>query len=418
MEPSEKIEKLIKETRLETRAQTDKRITDKAKEVFVETRQASGKYRPEPAVWRIIMKSPITKLAVAAAIIIAVVILSHLFNTPIDGTSIVWAKAIEQMGKLTSGMHRERMVARCEGKEIDFLKINGKKYFSDRFGIREDVINQEGFVMQKLYFLRQEGIKVTVVPSLKQYNIEELDTSVFDLLFGGGVKYMVEQLKEGEYKELGQREINGEIAEGFEVTEPGILQELIPVKVDTFVLRGWFDIETCLPVLAEVYATTNDKTVTIFTGGKEIEFEMTADEYQFNTEFEPGTFTPDIGEDYVLITDDADSYNEEKAIEGLRGYAEITGGKYPAQLNMVQVLLQVCGQAKTADEEEKIRKKVLGARNACLFYDRLIKEEKDVAYYGGNVTAEDADEVLMRWRVSDGEYRVIYGNLNAETVTE
>lgn len=417
MEPSEKIEKLIKETRLETSTQTDKRISDKAKEVFIETRQASEKNRPKPAVWRIIMKNPITKLAAAAAIIIAVIILSNLFNAPINGTSTVWAKAIEQMGKLTSGVHRERMVAKCEGKEIDILKINGKKYFSNRFGIREDMINQEGHVMQKMYFLRAEGVKVTVVPSLKQYNIEELDTSVFDLLFGGGLKYMIEQLKEGEYKELGQREINGKIAKGFEVTDPGILQEVIPVKVNTFVMRGWFDIETCLPVLAEVYATTNDKTVTVFTGGKEVEIEAIADEYQFNIDFEADTFTPDIGEDYVLVTDGADSYNEDKAIEGLKGFAEITGGGYPAQLNMVEVLFQLCGQAKTADEEEKIRKKILGARNACLFYDRLVKEEKDVAYYGDIVTSENADKVLMRWKISGDEYRVLFGDLTIKNIS-
>lgn len=65
-----------------------------------------------------------------------------------------------------------------------------------------------------------------------------------------------------------------------------------------------------------------------------------------------------------------------------------------------------------------IKLKLLGARNACLFYDRLIKEEKDVAYYGDTVTAEDVDEVLMRWKVSDGEYKVIYGNLSTGTVGE
>lgn len=416
MKSEKNIKQLINKLNITTNAGTDERIHKDLLEVMKKTKQAKAA-DIQPNVWRIIMKNPIIKLAAAAVIIITVVILSNLFNTPIDGTSIIWAKAIEQIGKLTSGMHRERMTARCEGKEIDFLKIDGKKYFSDRYGVREDVINQEGFVMQKLYFLRPEGVKVTVVPSLKQYNIEEIDTSVFDLLFSGGLKYIVEQLEEGEYTELGQREIDGRVAEGFEITEPGLLQEIIPLKVDTFILRGWFDVETCLPVLAEVYATTNDKSVTIFTGGKEIEFEMIADEYQFNIDFEADTFKPDIGEDYVLITDDADSYNEEKAIEGLKGFAEITGGKYPEELNMAEVLLKICGQATSADEEEKVRKKVLSARSACLFYDRLVKEEQEVAYYGDTVTADDADKVLMRWKTSDGEYRVVFGDLTIKNIS-
>jgi hypothetical protein len=33
------------------------------------------------------------------------------------------------------------------------------------------------------------------------------------------------------------------------------------------------------------------------------------------------------------------------------------------------------------------------------------------------VTPKDADKVLMRWKVSDTEYRVIFGDLHAETVS-
>jgi len=33
------------------------------------------------------------------------------------------------------------------------------------------------------------------------------------------------------------------------------------------------------------------------------------------------------------------------------------------------------------------------------------------------VTPKDADKVLLRWKVSDNEYRVIFGDLRAKTVT-
>jgi len=51
------------------------------------------------------------------------------------------------------------------------------------------------------------------------------------------------------------------------------------------------------------------------------------------------------------------------------------------------------------------------------FYGLLQWDKKDPAYYGKTVTPKDADKVLMRWKVSDNEYRVIYGDLHAETVT-
>ena len=49
------------------------------------------------------------------------------------------------------------------------------------------------------------------------------------------------------------------------------------------------------------------------------------------------------------------------------------------------------------------------------FYIGLAK--KDSAYYGKTVTHKDTDKVLIRWKVSNNEYRVIYGDLHAETVT-
>ena len=43
--------------------------------------------------------------------------------------------------------------------------------------------------------------------------------------------------------------------------------------------------------------------------------------------------------------------------------------------------------------------------------------DKDVAYYGDRVTAKDVDKVLMRWKISKDEYRIIYGDLTAENVS-
>ena len=59
---------------------------------------------------------------------------------------------------------------------------------------------------------------------------------------------------------------------------------------------------------------------------------------------------------------------------------------------------------------------MMSIQGAGMFYMQLVQENKAPAYYGDIITPEDADQVLMRWKVSDTEYRVIYGNLNAETV--
>jgi hypothetical protein len=71
--------------------------------------------------------------------------------------------------------------------------------------------------------------------------------------------------------------------------------------------------------------------------------------------------------------------------------------------------------------EEEISNKLVDflmpIRGLAWFYNGLEWNKKDSAYYGKTVTPKDADKVLMRWKVSDNEYRVIYGDLHAETVT-
>ena len=52
-----------------------------------------------------------------------------------------------------------------------------------------------------------------------------------------------------------------------------------------------------------------------------------------------------------------------------------------------------------------------------LFYTKLGRDGNDPMYYGKDVKTGDANTVLMRWKISDGTYRVIYGDLSAENVT-
>ena len=52
-----------------------------------------------------------------------------------------------------------------------------------------------------------------------------------------------------------------------------------------------------------------------------------------------------------------------------------------------------------------------------MFHVILAGQQKDPVYHGDVVTPDDADLPLMRWKVSHDEYRVIFGDLHAETVT-
>jgi thioredoxin-related protein len=71
----------------------------------------------------------------------------------------------------------------------------------------------------------------------------------------------------------------------------------------------------------------------------------------------------------------------------------------------------------TDKKEEKMRQIIVATKPTCLFFNRLVKEGKDVAYYGDTVLAGDVDAVLVRWKISDNEYRVVFGDLTTKDVS-
>ena len=50
------------------------------------------------------------------------------------------------------------------------------------------------------------------------------------------------------------------------------------------------------------------------------------------------------------------------------------------------------------------------------FYQKLVDEQREPEYFGATVEPGDSAAALLRWRLDDGRYRVIYGDLRAETV--
>jgi len=83
MRPTEKIKKLFVKSNVTVSSELDDKIINDAFQVLeksIKTKSAE----PEPNIWRIIMKSRITKIAAAAVIIIAVLIgISH-FSDSVD----------------------------------------------------------------------------------------------------------------------------------------------------------------------------------------------------------------------------------------------------------------------------------------------------------------------------------------------
>jgi len=99
MKPAEKIENLIKERRYKVSAETyDKALGSFLQAVDEHIKQKSAQTRPK--IWRKIVNSRITKLATAAMIIIAGILVIYQSNGSIDIATVSFAQITENMKKM------------------------------------------------------------------------------------------------------------------------------------------------------------------------------------------------------------------------------------------------------------------------------------------------------------------------------
>jgi hypothetical protein len=58
---------------------------------------------------------------------------------------------------------------------------------------------------------------------------------------------------------------------------------------------------------------------------------------------------------------------------------------------------------------------MLKATAVSAFYKKLANEEREPQYFGATVNPNDPDGILLKWKLDDGRYRVIYGDLRVAT---
>ena len=94
MQPADDIKRLIDESQIRSSSQVDRRILADALE-DLEKRRADRAASSPPGVWRIIMSNRMTKLAVAAGVILAAFLGLHLFTG--DGSGKLYANVVEML---------------------------------------------------------------------------------------------------------------------------------------------------------------------------------------------------------------------------------------------------------------------------------------------------------------------------------
>jgi len=375
-----------------------------------------------------IMKSPFAKLSMAAAVVVACLI--GLSAWP-SFESVALADVLARIEQVQAFLYEGKTTTHdpTRGHSVSETTV----LVSSEYGMRIDQSTIGPGIDERTetraYFLPRAGSAVIVNLTEKQYARLEMDTDTLETakVDNREPRKMIELLLAHDHEALGYSEIDGQRVQGFETMDPQFLKGM----ASAVCVRVWISVETKLPVRME--------TELEITGG----VRATAVEYgyRWDVPVDAGEFEPQIPADFT--THDMDgmtmpSWSEKGFIEALELVRKFTGG-YPEnldadtlrQLPMELAKIMQDGDSPAAVEwREQIRS--AGSREAAIRYgqDRMMKlssltifpailarQGSDPVYRGDVVTPDDIELPLMRWKVSDMEYRVIFGDLKGATVT-
>lgn len=419
MNPEERIKKWISKSDITTDVKTEKKILGDALEQLKQKQSAGTR----SYIWRTIMRNRMIKLTAAAAIIIVVLVGLPFLSESDSG--VVLADVLAKVGQAQAFMYKMNVMG-------NIITVTT----STKYGIKTETDttdpNTGERIIQQTFILPNEKLMTMILPEQKKYMQMEYDDDFFAKVEkeNNDPRVMIKQIMNSQYTELGRSVINGTEVVGFQTNDSSVVENL----TEDANLILWVDIDTWLPVRTDIEFTTNDQ-VTV---------SLTVDDYRWDIPVVASDFKPIIPENFTALTNDVvkmPSFNEEAAIEGLKLIAEISG-QYPKKLNLMDLIqyffeLRDKGISKneglldkglTLQEEmaspttkaEHIQKAmdIFGTfQSLGMFYAMLVQEKKDPMYYGKSVSPDNPEAVLWRWKVSDEQYHVIFGDLSTLNVT-
>ncbi|MDD5326283.1 MAG: zf-HC2 domain-containing protein [Phycisphaerae bacterium] len=201
-------------------------------------------------------------------------------------------------------------------------------------------------------------------------------------------------------QELGEKEIDGQKARGFLVKNYPNIE-----------LTIWADSRTALPIRIEMEMGQSSYIL------KNIEFDVPVDESLVSME-PPSDYTL-AGMEYNMT-----NFSEQDFVESLRIWAEVLrDGSFPEILSVEECLKatpQLGEKLKQSNipQEEGTRLGMTFGRGLFMFFQQLTISGADWHYAGAGVKLGDAEKAIFWYQPKDSQtYRVIYGDLHIEDAT-
>jgi len=349
-------------------------------------------------------RSGYVKVAAAAAVILAIIVGANLIDRP-GGSNMVWADMMQQVEDAEDFICRIYQTNTADPRG----PIEMVEYRSQKYGMRADIYRDD-ILAAAIYMQPKSSILYTIVYRDRTYALSELpEEARKEMMENGGARGLVQYFRSFEFKELGRKEFDGVMTSGIEVVNPTPFQAVM----DSTTIRLWVDVETNWPARIEFDAVAK---------GGDVRVNRIMDDFHWNPTLSKEDFEFEIPDDYQLLGRmEAPKGDQKHAIESLRMYAEITSGRYPSVLSYATAMYEAEDDfersKRSGTDSQDLLSSYTRILDACHFYAELEKQEQDPAWYGEDVNGRDFDKVLMRWRLEDGRYRVIYGDLRTEDVS-
>jgi len=340
---------------------------------------------------RTIMKSPITKIAAAAVIIIAMLIGLNFFVDSISITSTAYAEVVERLHNARTLTYIVETNTGIEGMPSMIMEIAFKEPGYMRMAMAGGYVS----VVDSI-----QGKGITILPPRKQFIEIEMSNLPNDPAQQNiNVIERLRSLPERADEELGTREIDGRVLQGFRITEEGLINTV------------WIDIQTRELVLVEME----------FVNAPGMSGTMS--DFRFNVELDDSLFnlTPPDGYTRLEIQVDTDEVSEQDLIEFLRLWSSwMKDGRFPPTLDPTKLaksgmeMKEEFVEGETS-EQERLQHTLQMTRG--LMFLLKLSAESNWRYAGEDVKFGDADKAIFWYRPEGSEtYRVIYGDLSVKDV--
>jgi outer membrane lipoprotein-sorting protein len=342
---------------------------------------------------RKIMKSPVTKIAAAAVIIIAVLIGLNFFSDSVSITSTAYAEIVERLHNARTLTYVVETTTPIEGMPSMRMEIAFKEPGYMRMSAPGGFVS----IVDSI-----QGKCITILPPRKQFI--EIDMSNLQKDPAQQNIDLIERLRslpERADEELGTREMDGRVLQGYRITEEGLINTV------------WIDIQTRDLVLVEMEFLNAPGMSGIIS---DFQFDVELDDSLFN-------LTPPDGYTRMEIQVDTEEVSEQDMIEFLRLWTTWTkDGRFPptldptelANLSMEMVKKGEFKESQTTEEENF--QNSLQMTQGLMFLLKL-PADSNWRYDGEDVKYGQADKAIFWYRPEGSEtYRVIYGDLSVKDV--